>query len=107
MFRYLFMLCALLSILTTIAIIDHRCSSMRSISLHRFRQSSSLTGTRWSPNEPKPFGVLPLISGTLAVTVGAAAVALPIGLLTAIYLSEYASSADEASSPRSRCWRAS
>ncbi len=38
------------------------------------------------------FGVLPLVFGTLLITVGAAAVALPVGLLTAIYLSEYASS---------------
>ncbi|ERH13758.1 MAG: phosphate ABC transporter, permease protein PstC, partial [halophilic archaeon J07HB67] len=41
---------------------------------------------------PVSFGVLPLVFGTLLITVGAAAVALPVGLLTAIYLSEYASS---------------
>jgi len=91
MFRYLFMLCALLSILTTIAII----LTLLVDAVDFFAQVSPiefLTGTRWSPtNEPTSFGVLPLISGTLAVTVGAAAVALPIGLLTAIYLSEYAS----------------
>jgi phosphate transport system permease protein len=51
-----------------------------------------LTGTRFSPNlEPVTFGVLPLLLGTLLITFGAALVALPVGLLTAIYLSEYAS----------------
>jgi phosphate transport system permease protein len=50
------------------------------------------TGTEWSPmlgGEPK-FGVLPLVCGTLLVTLIAGAFALPIGLVTAIFLSEYA-----------------
>ncbi|NUB92736.1 phosphate ABC transporter permease subunit PstC [Haloterrigena sp. SYSU A558-1] len=89
-FRYLFMLCALLSILTTVAII----LTLLIDAVDFFAQVSPaefLTGTRWSPtNEPIAFGVLPLISGTLVITVGSAMVALPIGLLTAIYLSEYA-----------------
>jgi len=51
-----------------------------------------LTGTDWSPLIGEAaYGVLPLISGTLVVTVVAAFVALPIGLAIAIYLSEYAS----------------
>lgn len=47
--------------------------------------------TEWSPtfSEPK-FGVLPLIVGTLLITVGAGIIAVPLGLLSAIYLSEYA-----------------
>lgn len=50
-----------------------------------------LTGTKWTPMyEPKHFGVLPLLSGSLLIAFGAAAVALPLGLLSAIYLSEYA-----------------
>ena len=49
------------------------------------------TGTRWTPIlKPRAYGVLPLLSGTLLVTVIAAVVALPIGLMTAIFLSEYA-----------------
>lgn len=49
------------------------------------------TGTVWTPlfAEPK-FGILPLVSGTLLVTAIALAVALPLGLTGAIYLSEYA-----------------
>lgn len=51
-----------------------------------------LFGTRWEPLlEPKSFGVLPLLSGTAMIVVGAMVVALPIGLLISIYLSEYAS----------------
>jgi len=51
-----------------------------------------LTGTLWTPLfEPKHFGVLPLVAGTFMVTTIALLVAVPIGLLTAIFLSEYAS----------------
>ena len=50
-----------------------------------------LTGTNWSPNlRPVSFGVLPLVFGTLVVTVTAAFIAIPVGTLTAVYLSEYA-----------------
>jgi phosphate transport system permease protein len=40
--------------------------------------------------DPPTFGILPLIWGTFAVAAGASLIALPIGLLSAIYLSEYA-----------------
>jgi phosphate transport system permease protein len=49
-----------------------------------------LTGTEWSPVINGTFGVLPLISGTLVITAVSAAIALPVGLGIAIYLSEYA-----------------
>jgi phosphate transport system permease protein len=50
-------------------------------------------GTEWNPllGAEKHFGIWPLVSGTLLVTVIAATFALPIGLVCAIYLSEYAS----------------
>lgn len=50
-----------------------------------------LTGTQWTPlfAEPK-FGILPLVAGTLLTTSIALLVALPLGLVAAIYLSEYA-----------------
>lgn len=49
------------------------------------------TETRWTPQfETKHFGVLPLMAGSLLIAAGAALVAVPTGLLTAIYLSEYA-----------------
>jgi phosphate transport system permease protein len=50
-----------------------------------------LTGTVWTPLFEEPsFGILPLLGGSFLVAGGAALVALPIGLLTAIFLSEYA-----------------
>ncbi|MEZ6191772.1 MAG: phosphate ABC transporter permease subunit PstC [Phycisphaerales bacterium] len=51
-----------------------------------------ITGTKWSPllGAEKHFGVLPLVSGTLLVTAVAMVFALPLGLITAIWLSEYA-----------------
>ena len=49
------------------------------------------TGTEWAPLfKNSKFGVLPLLSGTIVVTVIAALICLPLGLLAAIYLSEYA-----------------
>ncbi|MCU0544047.1 MAG: phosphate ABC transporter permease PstA [Oscillatoriaceae cyanobacterium Prado104] len=50
-----------------------------------------LTDTQWTPLFPnKTFGIMVLTSGTLLTTAIAMTVAVPIGLLTAIYLSEYA-----------------
>ena len=50
-----------------------------------------LTGTQWSPFfEDARFGVLPLMAASLQVTVGACLIAVPTGLLTAVYLQEYA-----------------
>ena len=84
-------LCAGLSILTTVAIIAVLSTEtivfFRQVSLGEF-----LTETRWTPQySEKHFGILPLISGTALVATIAAAIGLPIGLASAIYLSEYAS----------------
>jgi len=50
-----------------------------------------LTGRQWTPLFAQPkFGILPLVCGTLLVTSIAVIVALPIGLIVAVYLSEYA-----------------
>jgi phosphate transport system permease protein len=83
--------CAFISILTTIGIVVvlvfEAAKFFREVSIWEF-----LTDTRWSPLlEPQHFGILPLFCGTILVTIGAAVVALPMGLATAIYLSEYAS----------------
>jgi len=48
-----------------------------------------LFGSRWYPTEGH-FGLWPLISGSLVVTLGAILIAVPLGLLTAIYLGEFA-----------------
>jgi phosphate transport system permease protein len=50
---------------------------------------SSLLGTRWYPIE-EYFGLLPLIGGSLIVTLGAAIIAIPIGVGTAIFIAEVA-----------------
>ncbi|MDT8398309.1 MAG: phosphate ABC transporter permease subunit PstC [Pseudomonadales bacterium] len=83
--------CALVSIVTTLAIVILLVTE----SFEFFQEISPaefFLGTRWVPLlEPQSFGVLPLVWGTLLVTVGAAVIAIPMGLASAIYLSEYAS----------------
>jgi phosphate transport system permease protein len=49
----------------------------------------SLLSTRWYPTE-NYFGLLPLIAGSVIVTLGAALIAMPIGLLTAVFIAEIA-----------------
>jgi phosphate transport system permease protein len=83
-------LCALVSIGTTIGIIVvltiETVAFLREVPIVEF-----LTGTEWTPLFSMPrFGVLPLVVGTTSISLIAMAVALPMGLLSAIYLSEYA-----------------
>ncbi len=52
-------------------------------------EMSSLFGIRWYPIEDY-FGILPLVTGSLVVTLGAALVAVPFGIGTAVYISEIA-----------------
>ncbi|MGE3273835.1 MAG: phosphate ABC transporter permease subunit PstC [Vicinamibacterales bacterium] len=83
-------LCAALSVATTLGIVAvlsvETVQFLREVSIVEF-----LTGTEWTPLfASQQFGVLPLVLGTLLVSAIAMAVALPMGLLSAIYLSEYA-----------------
>ncbi len=48
-------------------------------------------GTEWRPTNEK-FGILPLISGTLSVTLGALVIGVPTGIACAVFLSEVAPS---------------
>ncbi|MCF2938473.1 phosphate ABC transporter permease subunit PstC [Paenibacillus alkaliterrae] len=86
----LLLLCASVSILTTFGIVV----TLITETYHFFKVIpifDFLFGTKWSPLiPPKSFGVLPLLSGTLLITVIACLVAIPLGLASAIYLSEYA-----------------
>ncbi len=50
---------------------------------------SNLLSVRWYPIEDH-FGILPLITGSLIVTIGAGLVAVPLGIGTAVYISEIA-----------------
>lgn len=83
-------LCAALSIVLTVGIV----LALLIPSLEFFGEVSPIeffTGTEWAPLfKNAKFGVLPLLGGTLVVTLIAAAICLPLGLLAAIYLSEYA-----------------
>ncbi|RJP48513.1 MAG: phosphate ABC transporter permease subunit PstC [Anaerolineaceae bacterium] len=51
--------------------------------------TSSLLNIRWYPIE-NYFGLLPLLTGSLVVTLGAALIAIPFGIGTAVYISEIA-----------------
>jgi phosphate transport system permease protein len=49
-----------------------------------------LFSTRWYPIEGNNFGILPLITGSIVVTVGAMLIAIPFGIGTAVFMSEIA-----------------
>ena len=83
-------MCGLVSVLTTVGIVivlvTESVGFFREVPIVEF-----LTGTRWAPLfRDQAFGILPLLNGTLLIAAGASLVALPVGLLSAIYLSEYA-----------------
>lgn len=96
--------CAIVSILTTVGIIYTLVSEavyaippntafFQDISLKEF-----FTDKQWTPQyAEKHFGVLPLLSGSFMIVGIAALIGLPVGLLSAIYISEY-------SSPKMRTW---
>jgi phosphate transport system permease protein len=83
--------CAGISVLTTIGIVGvllaESVQFFFDVSVVEF-----LTGARWTPLlKPQHFGILPLLCGTLLVAVGSSLISIPIGLGTAIFLSQYAS----------------
>lgn len=87
-----FAACAAITLLTTVAIVATLLSDavvfFSEVPVREF-----LFSTDWSPNPRgggQTFGIVPLVIGTLTVTITAAFIALPVGTLTAIYLSEYA-----------------
>jgi phosphate transport system permease protein len=90
--RGLLVLAALVSVATTIGIVV----SLLNPALDFFRDvplKDFFGSTRWAPRDSSnpSFGVWPLVTGTLVITVVALAVAVPLGLGAAMYLSEYAS----------------
>ncbi len=89
--KAVFFVCALLSIVVTVAIVvvlvKEATTFLQSVKIWEF-----LFGTRWTPLlEPRSFGVLPLLGGTFLIVVGSAFIGIPVGLASAVYLSEYAS----------------
>ena len=97
--RRIFFVCAALAVLTTAGIVfSVFLETMRFFD--RVPITEFLFGTSWSPQtairidqigSEGAFGVIPLFTGTLLISAIALLVAVPVGLLSAIYLSEYAS----------------
>jgi len=88
--KYVLGACALVSVLTTLGIaavlVIESIPFFQSVALGEF-----FGDTRWTPQfANKHFGIWALLSGTILVTVISAVVALPVGLASAIYISEYA-----------------
>lgn len=82
--------CGMLSIFTTVGIVVvlavETFAFFREVAPARF-----FLDTQWTPLfRDKHFGIWPLLSGTFLTTVIASAVAIPLGLMAAIYLSEFA-----------------
>jgi phosphate transport system permease protein len=91
--RGLLLAAAVFSVLTTATIVVTLAwETANFLRLPEVTLSDFLLGTTWSPllGQEKHFGVWPLVSGTMLVTAVGAAFALPVGLVTAVYLSEYA-----------------
>ena len=94
--RYVLIAAALISILTTIgiilAIIFEAMHFFKMVSLFEF-----ITGTHWAPDDATPgntkgmFGSVPIFAGTFMITIIAMMVAVPVGILSAVFMSEYAS----------------
>lgn len=87
----LLLIAALTSVAITIGIVGvlayESILFFRQVSLFEF-----VTDRQWTPLFAEPhYGILPLVSGTLVTTGVALVVAIPMGSLIAIYLSEYAS----------------
>ena len=85
------MLAALSAVFTTFAIVAillyESFGFFETVSLVEF-----FTGTEWTPLfEDAHYGIMPLIAGTLTTSLVALAVAVPVGTIAAIYLSEFAS----------------
>jgi phosphate transport system permease protein len=86
-------LCALVSVLVTVGII----AVLAGETVRFFADYNPLRflfGTEWAPvggrTEGGDLGILPLLNGTLLIALGSLLVGLPLGLASAIYLSEYA-----------------
>lgn len=88
----LLLACAAVSIVTTVGIVVVLIFEAAEF-FSRVSFWSYISGTEWRPNrkvDRGAWGVLPLVSATLTYAVIAMIIAVPIGLMTAIYLAEYA-----------------
>ena len=87
--KYVFILSAMTSILAIILI----CVFIFSEGLPFIKEyglKNFLFGTNWKPsNTPPSYGILPMILGSLYITLGAIIIGVPIGVLTATYLAKF------------------
>ena len=87
--------CSLVSVVTTIGIVAMLIiESWGFFADDRIDLWKFLTGTRWTVGQSQgelSYGIWPLLSGTLRTTGIAMLIAVPMGLVSAVYLSEYAS----------------
>ena len=84
-----FFLCACVSIVAVLLIcyfmFANGIPAIKEIGVFDF-----LFGTEWAPkNEPASFGILPMIVGSICVTIGAIVIGVPIGILTAVFLARF------------------
>ncbi len=92
MVKYLLLSAALFTILAIIIIVYSLASESFNFFLH-IPAHEFLFGTRWAAFfDDKSFGVLPLLAGTMLTTAIALSLAIPVGIGSAVFLSEYASS---------------
>ncbi|WP_188853202.1 phosphate ABC transporter permease subunit PstC [Haloarcula argentinensis] len=89
MYRYVLLLCAAASILVTVSIVVLLARDAITF-FTLVNPVDFFTGTEFLISR-NVYGLLPLLSGTLLVTVISAVIALPTGVAAAVYLSEYAS----------------
>jgi len=84
-----FFICAMTAVLSvgaiTIFIFIKGVPAIQEIGLFNFT-----LGTQWKPSAAL-FGILPMITGSILATIGAVVIGVPVGLFTAVYLSEVAS----------------
>ncbi|MCI3029052.1 MAG: phosphate ABC transporter permease subunit PstC [Desemzia incerta] len=84
-----FLISALLSVLSIILIIIFMFAGGVPFMLE-YGIADFLFGDRWSPsNTPASFGILPMILGSIFVTLGAIVIGVPIGILTAVFMAEF------------------
>lgn len=89
--KLLCFLAALVSVLTTAGILFVLLNDAFRFLKEVAGPDKFFFGTVWQPNAMEPqFGVLPLVTGTLMITLGSLVISVPLGLFSAVYLSEYA-----------------
>lgn len=94
---FILLLCSTIAILTTVGIVLSMVGETLRF-FHFIKPLDFFLGTTWNPrfstigdSGQGAFGILPLLAGTAMIALIALLVAIPLGLMTAIYLSEYAS----------------